>query len=390
MRNQLEDIKQQAIQQGKEQLKKAAKESIKKVGQQIWSAIAPALPWIILALVILIIIVGCVDWDDVGVTSTSNTGIGEPTGWWWPIGSMETTTENGLLFASGAPALGKEVIYRMGKKGQAYGITKYSHPNNYAIDISPGETNKYYIISIGNGTVKSIGDGVEEGKSTANGGRGNYVEVDYGSIYVRYLHLYKGTIQVKVGDNVTYGQVIGKMGNSGNSDDPHLHIDIKVNEEFVDATEYLDPDNPRPRNEVEYTDIDTSLTEYLLNFGGKGKTYDIEGRKFYKSYDDGTGLLTVGLDVYMGGYKDGFSVSGYVSDTEEGPSKFVNNVYDYAINKFNSTGSCVYIEKELSDACAADIRDSKWQKVNELETSIGTTFSTQQKFALCAIYYRRC
>lgn len=138
---------------------------------------------------------------------------------------------------------------------------------------------------------------------------GNYIEIDYGTIYARFLHLYKGTLRVQVGDTVTYGQLIAKMGNSGDSDGPHLHFDVQVNGEFVDATEYVDPDNPRPRNESEYTDVDTSLTKYLLNFGGDGTTYEIGGKKFYKSYDDGIGKLTVGLDVYMEGHKTGFSVS---------------------------------------------------------------------------------
>lgn len=138
-----------------------------------------------------------------------------------------------------------------------------------------------------------------------------------------------------------------------------------------------------------FQDVDSSLIQYLLNFGGDGTIYEINGRNFYKSYDDGVGNVTVGLDIYIEGHKAGFSVSGYVSDTESGPAKKVNNVYEYVTNKFNNEGVCVYIEQELSDSCAAAIRDSKWELVNNLETSIGTTFSMQQKFALCAIYYRR-
>ncbi|MGH6866310.1 MAG: M23 family metallopeptidase [Methyloceanibacter sp.] len=32
-----------------------------------------------------------------------------------------------------------------------------------------------------------------------------------------------GSLKVKVGDKVTTGQLIGLLGNSGNTDAPHLH-----------------------------------------------------------------------------------------------------------------------------------------------------------------------
>jgi len=35
-----------------------------------------------------------------------------------------------------------------------------------------------------------------------------------------------GSVRVKVGDNVTEGQVIGLMGNTGNTDAPHLHFQV--------------------------------------------------------------------------------------------------------------------------------------------------------------------
>lgn len=71
MRNEIEDLKQQAREYAKQQLKKQVKEAAKKVGQQIWSAIAPVLPYVIAAILILIVIVGCVDWDDVTASAAS-------------------------------------------------------------------------------------------------------------------------------------------------------------------------------------------------------------------------------------------------------------------------------------------------------------------------------
>jgi hypothetical protein len=39
-----------------------------------------------------------------------------------------------------------------------------------------------------------------------------------------YAHLAPGSVSVKVGDRVTRGQLLGKVGNSGNTTQPHLHL----------------------------------------------------------------------------------------------------------------------------------------------------------------------
>lgn len=41
-------------------------------------------------------------------------------------------------------------------------------------------------------------------------------------------HLSPGSIQVKVGDHVNVGQPIAKVGNSGNTTEPHLHIQAQT------------------------------------------------------------------------------------------------------------------------------------------------------------------
>ena len=44
--------------------------------------------------------------------------------------------------------------------------------------------------------------------------------------YALYAHLQPGSIKVRVGDNVKPGQVIGLVGDSGNSIAPHLHFQV--------------------------------------------------------------------------------------------------------------------------------------------------------------------
>jgi murein DD-endopeptidase MepM/ murein hydrolase activator NlpD len=58
---------------------------------------------------------------------------------------------------------------------------------------------------------------------------GNHVTVDIGDgRYAYYAHLQKGDegVLVERGDRVREGQVIGKLGNTGNTDAPHLHFHI--------------------------------------------------------------------------------------------------------------------------------------------------------------------
>jgi murein DD-endopeptidase MepM/ murein hydrolase activator NlpD len=56
---------------------------------------------------------------------------------------------------------------------------------------------------------------------------GNYVMIDHGKDeYSFYAHLQPGSVRVHVGDQVKAGQVIGKLGSSGNSTEPHLHFQV--------------------------------------------------------------------------------------------------------------------------------------------------------------------
>ena len=54
---------------------------------------------------------------------------------------------------------------------------------------------------------------------------GNHVILDLGNdVYVLYAHLAPGTITVDLKQRVRKGQMLGKVGNSGNTSAPHLHL----------------------------------------------------------------------------------------------------------------------------------------------------------------------
>jgi hypothetical protein len=57
---------------------------------------------------------------------------------------------------------------------------------------------------------------------------GNCVIIDHGnSEYSAMMHMQKGSVRVKVGDRVAAGQVIGRLGNSGDAFGPHLHYQLQ-------------------------------------------------------------------------------------------------------------------------------------------------------------------
>jgi murein DD-endopeptidase MepM/ murein hydrolase activator NlpD len=59
---------------------------------------------------------------------------------------------------------------------------------------------------------------------------GNHVVLDLGDgRYALFAHLKPGSVRVRVGETVRRGQVLGLVGTSGNSSEPHLHFHVMDN-----------------------------------------------------------------------------------------------------------------------------------------------------------------
>jgi murein DD-endopeptidase MepM/ murein hydrolase activator NlpD len=70
------------------------------------------------------------------------------------------------------------------------------------------------------------------------GGYGNMVEVNHGNgLATRYGHL--SQIDVKVGQHVRIGEVVGRIGSTGRSTGPHLHYETRIDGEAVDPQKFL-------------------------------------------------------------------------------------------------------------------------------------------------------
>ena len=71
-----------------------------------------------------------------------------------------------------------------------------------------------------------------------NGGYGLMVEIDHGAgITTRYAHL--SAILVEEGESVPAQKPIGRIGSTGRSTGPHLHYEVRIDDEPVDPARFL-------------------------------------------------------------------------------------------------------------------------------------------------------
>jgi murein DD-endopeptidase MepM/ murein hydrolase activator NlpD len=84
----------------------------------------------------------------------------------------------------------------------------------------PNETQEAYFARL----QKEQGERLAKGLTAITG---NYVMIDHGkNEYSLYAHLQPDSVRVHIGDQVKAGDVIGKLGSSGNSTEPHLHFHV--------------------------------------------------------------------------------------------------------------------------------------------------------------------
>jgi hypothetical protein len=103
-------------------------------------------------------------------------------------------------------------------------------PANYHIYGKP-------IIAVADGTVVGTRNDLKDqvpGALPANlpldEADGNFVVLDIGSgLFVNYAHMRPGSVTVKLGDKVQRGDQLGEVGNTGNSQAPHLHLHVMDN-----------------------------------------------------------------------------------------------------------------------------------------------------------------
>ena len=56
---------------------------------------------------------------------------------------------------------------------------------------------------------------------------GNHILIESNGVEILLAHFKKGSIKVKVGEIVTTNTILGQVGNTGNTSEPHLHIHVE-------------------------------------------------------------------------------------------------------------------------------------------------------------------
>ncbi|HEV7338512.1 MAG TPA: M23 family metallopeptidase [Bosea sp. (in: a-proteobacteria)] len=76
-------------------------------------------------------------------------------------------------------------------------------------------------------------------RAEVSGGYGNLVELDHGNgVTTRYAHL--SAFDVKPGQLVAAGQVIGRVGSTGRSTGPHLHYETRLSDQARNPLKFIE------------------------------------------------------------------------------------------------------------------------------------------------------
>jgi len=91
--------------------------------------------------------------------------------------------------------------------------------------------------------VLAAADGIVVAVAHTSVGYGNYVMIAHGGgVITLYAHLLE--TDVGLGDRVARGKKIGLEGSSGLSTGPHVHFEVRINDQVVDPTRFLTPTTP--------------------------------------------------------------------------------------------------------------------------------------------------
>jgi hypothetical protein len=95
------------------------------------------------------------------------------------------------------------------------------------------------VLAVADGTVVTAKDGLPDNVPGHNEGfhpavpitpdtvAGNTITLDLGrGQFAYYVHLQPGSLRVKAGERVRRGQILARIGNSGDSREPHLHFEV--------------------------------------------------------------------------------------------------------------------------------------------------------------------
>ena len=164
-----------------------------------------------------------------------------PGDWWIGLGPSNTSDHRRAVIR-----VGEDTVPHLAQRF-AIDWVKMDSRGEYARDHRGRRNADWYgygepVFAVADARVAAVGDGIPDNTPGENSRAvpmrvatvlGNYVVLDLGAragggvhLFALYGHLQPGSLEVHAGDSVHQGQVLGVIGNSGNSDGPHLHFHV--------------------------------------------------------------------------------------------------------------------------------------------------------------------
>ncbi len=127
-----------------------------------------------------------------------------------------------------------------------YAIDWQQNQNGKDFSGDASDKRSYYaygkpVLAVADSTVVTARDGLPDNVPRHNGQFtpavemtpdtvfGNHIVLDLGGQqFASYLHLQPGSVRVKVGDHVRRGQILAKIGDSGDAREPHVHFQVQT------------------------------------------------------------------------------------------------------------------------------------------------------------------
>jgi hypothetical protein len=161
----------------------------------------------------------------------------------WSAGNGPSNTSphrRSVLPVDGQPHIGQRYAIdwvQLGDDGSTFKGDKHKNSSYHAWDqeihaVAPGK-----VIEAKDGIPENIPESSKLAITiTSETLAGNHIIEDLGDgHFAAYAHLRPGTLKVKVGDTVHAGDVLGHLGNTGNSSEPHLHFQVCDAPSFYDS-----------------------------------------------------------------------------------------------------------------------------------------------------------
>ena len=116
-----------------------------------------------------------------------------------------------------------------------------SYKGHTGVDINKGVVEgKSQIVAVANGKV--IQSKALRNSSGGYKSYGEFIIIDHqNGLCTAYAHMYPNSRKVAVGDTVQQGQIIGILGNTGNSSDRHLHFEVREGRNQLYNTHAVNP-----------------------------------------------------------------------------------------------------------------------------------------------------